>query len=116
MPKRVERIAYVSRDALYEPLLPDPTEDALARQRLDNREVEFRFLPCKSEPRTKPSLNLGGEKIYAVADILADRKIPFALVTGYGPESIVSAFSHAPVLQKPVEAAKLHALLQQIMR
>ena len=61
-------------------------------------------------------VNLGGEKTYAVADILADRKIPFAFVTGYGPDSIVSAFSHAPVLQKPVEAAKLHALLQQIVR
>ena len=35
MPKRVERIAYVGREALYEPLLPDPTEDALARQRLE---------------------------------------------------------------------------------
>jgi PAS domain S-box-containing protein len=61
-------------------------------------------------------VNLGGEKTYAVADILADRKIPFAFVTGYGPDSIVSAFSHAPVLQKPIEAAKLHALLQQIVR
>jgi PAS domain S-box-containing protein len=61
-------------------------------------------------------VNLGDEKTYAVADILADRKIPFAFVTGYGPDSIVSAFSHAPVLQKPIEAAKLHALLQQIVR
>ncbi|MGB8558830.1 MAG: response regulator, partial [Pseudolabrys sp.] len=51
-------------------------------------------------------VNLGGEKTYAVADILTDRKIPFAFVTGYGPDSIVSAFSHAPVLQKPIEAAK----------
>jgi PAS domain S-box-containing protein len=61
-------------------------------------------------------VNLGGEKTYAVADILRDRKIPFAFVTGYGPDSIVSAFAHAPVLQKPIEAAKLHALLQQIVR
>ena len=52
----------------------------------------------------------------AVADILANRNIPFAFVTGYGPDSIVSAFSYAPVLQKPIEAAKLHALLQQIVR
>jgi hypothetical protein len=59
-------------------------------------------------------VNLGGEKTYAVADILTNRKIPFAFVTGYGPDSIVSAFSHAPVLQKPIEAAKLHAL--QIVR
>ena len=61
-------------------------------------------------------VNLGGEKTYAVADILATRKIPFAFVTGYGPDTIVSEFSHAPVLQKPIEAAKLHALLQQIVR
>lgn len=61
-------------------------------------------------------VNLGGEKTYAVADILTDRKIPFAFVTGYGPDSIVSEFSHAPVLQKPIEAAKLHALLQRIVR
>jgi CheY-like chemotaxis protein len=61
-------------------------------------------------------VNLGGEKTYAVADILTNRKIPFAFGTGYGPDSIVSAFSHAPVLQKPIEAAKLHALLQQIVR
>lgn len=61
-------------------------------------------------------VNLGGEKTYAVADILADRKIPFAFVTGYGPDTIISEFSHAPVLQKPIEAAKLHALLQQIVR
>jgi PAS domain S-box-containing protein len=61
-------------------------------------------------------VNLGGEKTYAVADILANRNIPFAFVSGYGPDSIVSAFSHAPVLQKPIEAAKLHALLQQIVR
>ncbi|MGB8430308.1 MAG: hypothetical protein WCE72_10840, partial [Pseudolabrys sp.] len=61
-------------------------------------------------------VNLGGEKTYAVADILTNRKIPFAFVTGYGPDTIVSAFAHAPVLQKPIEAAKLHALLQQIVR
>ena len=61
-------------------------------------------------------VNLGGEKTYAVADILTDRKIPFAFATGYGPDTIISAFAHAPVLQKPIEAAKLHALLQQIVR
>jgi len=61
-------------------------------------------------------VNLGGEKTFAVADILATRKIPFAFVTGYGPDAILSEFSHAPVLQKPIEAAKLHALLQQIVR
>jgi len=38
-------------------------------------------------------VNLGGEKTYAVADILTDRKIPFAFVTGYGP---TVSFPHLP--------------------
>jgi hypothetical protein len=41
MPKRVERIAYVGREALYEPLLPEPTEDALARQRVELENAEL---------------------------------------------------------------------------
>ncbi|HET9716058.1 MAG TPA: response regulator [Pseudolabrys sp.] len=61
-------------------------------------------------------VNLGGDKTYAVADILASRNIPFAFVTGYGPDSITPEFADAPVLQKPIEAAKLHALLQSIVR
>ena len=33
MPKRVERIAYVGREALAEALLPEPSEDKIALQR-----------------------------------------------------------------------------------
>src|SRR5436190_20045013 len=35
-------------------------------------------------------INLGGEFVYPVADVLAARKIPFVLLTGYGVESIDS--------------------------
>lgn len=56
-------------------------------------------------------INLAGEKIYAVADMLIDRRIPFVFVTGYGIDSIDSRFTHIPILQKPIEPQKLRALM-----
>lgn len=56
-------------------------------------------------------VNVGGEAIYALADILADREIPFVFVTGYSLENINSRFTHVPVLQKPIEREALRVLL-----
>ena len=48
-------------------------------------------------------VNLGKELVYPVAELLAQRGVPFVFVTGYGPESIDTRFAHAAVLEKPVE-------------
>jgi CheY-like chemotaxis protein len=48
-------------------------------------------------------VNLDGEMVYPLADMLADRGVPFIFVTGYGAESIDRRFKHIPVIQKPVE-------------
>jgi chemotaxis family two-component system sensor kinase Cph1 len=48
-------------------------------------------------------VNLGGELVYPVADLLSSRGIPFVFVTGYGQESIDRRFAHTTVLEKPVE-------------
>jgi PAS domain S-box-containing protein len=48
-------------------------------------------------------VNLDGEMVYPLADMLAARGIPFIFVTGYGTESIDRRFIHVPVIQKPVE-------------
>jgi len=52
-------------------------------------------------------VNLGGELVYPVADLLSSRGIPFVFVTGYGRESIDRRFADAPVLEKPVELQSL---------
>src|SRR6185369_10114927 len=52
-------------------------------------------------------VNLGGELVYPVADLLSSRGIPFIFVTGYGRESIDRRFADAPVLEKPVEMESL---------
>ena len=48
-------------------------------------------------------VNLDGEMVYPLADMLVSRKVPFIFVTGYGAESIDRRFMHVPVIQKPVE-------------
>ena len=59
-------------------------------------------------------VNLGGESIYGVADILNARGIPFVFVTGYSADSIDRRFADVPVLQKPIERQKLQAVLSVI--
>ncbi len=52
-------------------------------------------------------VNLGGEAVYPVADMLSARGIPFVFMTGYGSASIDPRYAAVPVLQKPVEAKAL---------
>jgi two-component sensor histidine kinase len=58
-------------------------------------------------------INLGGELVFPIADILARRRIPFVFTTGYGPEHVVPRFSHIPVLSKPLEAHTLAGFLAE---
>ncbi len=55
-------------------------------------------------------VNIGGEFVYPVADVLVARQIPFVFLTGYGVESIERRFSYAPVIKKPVQ----RQVLQQV--
>jgi len=47
-------------------------------------------------------VNLGGESVYPLADLLAARGIPFVFVSGYGPAGIAAGYSGALVLSKPI--------------
>ncbi len=55
-------------------------------------------------------INLGGEMVYPLADILMSDKVPFVFVTGYGAEGVEPRFAHVPVLQKPIEPEALQRL------
>src|SRR5262249_24646927 len=55
-------------------------------------------------------VNLNGEFIYPLADIVASRGLPFAFVTGYGAEGIEPRFAKVPVLQKPIEMERLQEI------
>jgi two-component sensor histidine kinase/DNA-binding response OmpR family regulator len=55
-------------------------------------------------------INLDGEMVYSLAELLSARGIPFVFVTGYGSESIDGRFAHIPVLQKPIERKVLEGV------
>ena len=59
--------------------------------------------------------NLGGEKVDGVAEILRKRGIPFCFVSGYGPEHLPVDFQSVPMVQKPVDPAKLRAVLEKMV-
>ena len=60
-------------------------------------------------------VNLDGEEIYPVADILAKRGLPFVFVTGYGERSLPEAYRGRPALQKPFQAEQLKTTLAGLM-
>jgi DNA-binding response OmpR family regulator len=56
-------------------------------------------------------VNLDGEEIFPVADILKERGLPFVFVTGYGERSLPEPYRDRPALQKPFQADQLGAAL-----
>jgi PAS domain S-box-containing protein len=55
-------------------------------------------------------VNLGGELIYPLADVLAADHVPFVFITGYGAEEIEPRYASVPILQKPIEVGALEAV------
>jgi DNA-binding response OmpR family regulator len=45
--------------------------------------------------------HLAGESAASIADALVARGLPFAFVSGYGRESLPSAYRTAPLIKKP---------------
>lgn len=60
-------------------------------------------------------VNLDGEEIFPVADILAERGLPFVFVTGYGENSLPEPYRSRPTLQKPFQAEMLEATLAGLL-
>ncbi len=62
-------------------------------------------------------VNIRGERVYPVADLLRQKHIPFVFVSGYGAELEPDAYSHIPRCIKPVDFATLaEALASQLGR
>ena len=59
-------------------------------------------------------VNLAGEPSFPVADLLAERGIPYLFATGYGRDGIQEAYRAAPVLQKPFRAIDLGEALARL--
>jgi CheY-like chemotaxis protein len=60
-------------------------------------------------------VNLDGQEIYPVADILTRRGLPFVFVTGYGERSLPEPYRGHPALQKPFQAEQLKTTLAGLL-
>jgi len=58
-------------------------------------------------------MNLNGESVYPLADLLAAKGVPFIFVTGYSADSVAERFAQIPVIQKPVTADTLAKILNR---
>jgi len=56
-------------------------------------------------------VNLDGQETFPVAEVLADRGLPFVFATGYGAHITAGRFTDAPTLQKPYESLALENAL-----
>ena len=61
------------------------------------------------------NLVIGGINAYAVADVLASRKIPFAFASGVPETDIDEAWKDRPFLSKPYLADDLRRMLSQLV-
>lgn len=59
-------------------------------------------------------VNLVGRPVFPVAQVLGQRGIPFAFLTGYGSTGIDPAHPDAPVLAKPFRAQDLEAIVNRL--
>lgn len=70
----------------------------------------------QSEPRIDVAVldvNLRGEAVFPVADLLADRGVPIVFATGYDVLSIAPRYAHIVTCVKPV---KLSAVIDAVER
>lgn len=59
-------------------------------------------------------VNLGGDDVHPVADVIDGRGIPLLYVTSYGPAG-TGMLAHVPTLQKPFAREALQAAMQRAL-
>ena len=60
-------------------------------------------------------VNLEGEEVFPVAEILAARSLPFVFASGYGQAALPEKFRDRPTLQKPFQGQQLEAAINRIL-
>jgi DNA-binding response OmpR family regulator len=60
-------------------------------------------------------VNLGGERVYPVAKILVERRVPFIFVTGYSGETLPCEYAAQPRIAKPFKSAQLLGALSNLI-
>lgn len=57
-------------------------------------------------------INVGGDRIEPVAEIIDSRHLPFIFASGYGAAGLPEKFRDRPALQKPFQISKLREVIE----
>ncbi|MBS0471570.1 MAG: response regulator [Proteobacteria bacterium] len=60
-------------------------------------------------------VNLGGDRVYPVADALEAKGVKFLFTTGYGRGGIEPAWTHKLVVQKPFNVEQMTTALRELL-
>lgn len=80
--------------------------------------VAVRFMDALDKARSQSfdvailDVNLNGQHVFPIAEVLAERGMAFVFSTGYGSTGIPARFESAPVLQKPFRQEDLEQALR----
>ena len=77
-----------------------------AQQRVDAAGFDFALL----------DMNLGGKSADGLADVLAEKGIPFAFASGYGKAGLSDRHRHRPIIQKPFVSRDLEKIMAEHSR
>lgn len=66
---------------------------------------------CDALDRAVLDVTLRRETVYPVADLLRRRHVPFVFLTGYDKSSLSERFAEEPMMNKPLDPARLIAKL-----
>jgi DNA-binding response OmpR family regulator len=61
-------------------------------------------------------INLAGELVFPVAEVLVERGVPFLLLSGYGEVALPSDRRHWPICSKPFNLGELVSTLSRLRR
>lgn len=59
-------------------------------------------------------VNVNGQAVYPVAEVLAARGVPFAFATGYGAAGLSEPWRDRPTLQKPFHRDDLYTMVRTL--
>lgn len=60
-------------------------------------------------------LNIAGEMVYPVAEVMDTRGLPYVFATGCDPSDLAGPYKQKPVLQKPFSRRTLLEAMQEIV-
>jgi DNA-binding response OmpR family regulator len=61
-------------------------------------------------------VNLGGNQVFPVAEVLSRRQIPFVFVTGYGANMLPDEHHGRPMIRKPFRIDELLSVVADLVK